>query len=84
MTEPNSIDRKWLIWAGIGLLACLDALTGTPKYFSAGSYLCISLAAFLKGFNLFGARKWGPLAFNLLTTGAIVLMIVSIGKRILV
>ena len=83
-TKPEYYDRSNLIWAALLLLMCLDSLFWPPtKYFSAAGYLAWSLASAIKGFNWFVSRRWGPPAFKALTVMAVVLLLFSMGRRLL-
>jgi hypothetical protein len=85
MTDTEkSTQRRWhLIWAGAFLLFSIDSLFGPPKYFSAVAYIAMAVAYSIKGFSLFESRRWGRPIFNTLSVIAVVLMAISIGRRVM-
>jgi hypothetical protein len=74
--------RWYLTWALIFLFFCVDSMTGTPKYFSAGAYLSLVFAFSIKGFNYYESSPWGRVTFNSLNVIALTLLVISIGRRI--
>jgi len=81
--KSESTGRSYKIWAIVFLFFCIDSLFGPPKYFSAAAYLIMVFAFSIKGFGLFESRHWGRPAFNTLNVLAFVLMVISIGRRIM-
>lgn len=76
----NTLSYK--IWAFVLIFFCIDSLIGTPKYFSSAAYLAMAFAFSIKGFDFFESRRWGRPAFNVLNALAVVLLTISIGRRI--
>ena len=80
-TKPNR--RVYHILAVVMLLLCIDALTGTPKYFSSAAYLTMALVFSIKGFTEYESRPWGRAAIISLNVAAVLFMVISLGRRFL-